>query len=97
MSTLGAYLQAEDVLLNLPVADKGSCFTPSACTSSASVAWHPEDVSSGLMRREQAGSTGLGLGMAVRTYYSGSGNTNRDKELKQLDFEDRAFHESRTD
>lgn len=65
MSTLGAYLQAEDVLLNLPVADKGSCFTPSACTSSASVAWHPEDVSSGLMRREQAGSTGLGLGMAV--------------------------------
>ena len=65
MSTLGSYLQVEDVLLGLQVTDKRQLFQAIGLHVQRIGGLAAEDVSSGLMRREQAGSTGLGLGVAV--------------------------------
>jgi len=65
MSTLGASLQVEDVLLDLPVASKQQLFDAVGRHVERSGGLSAEDVASGLMRREQAASTALGLGVAV--------------------------------
>lgn len=65
MTALSRYVQAEDVLLGLPVADKRQLFQAIGLHVQRMGGLMADDVSSGLMRREQAGSTGLGLGVAV--------------------------------
>lgn len=65
MSGLGAYLQVEDVLLGLTIVSKQQLFDAVARHVQSVGGLSAEDVSSGLMRREQAASTALGLGVAV--------------------------------
>ena len=55
MSTLGTYLQVEDVLLGLPVTDKRQLFQAIGLHVQCIGGLAAEDVSAGLLRREQAG------------------------------------------
>jgi PTS system nitrogen regulatory IIA component len=65
MSALGTYLQVEDVLLGLQVADKLELFEAVGLHVEHIGGLAMEGVSSALMRREQAGSTALGQGVAI--------------------------------
>ncbi|MPN24488.1 Nitrogen regulatory protein [bioreactor metagenome] len=65
MSALSTYLQAEDILLGLQVADKRQLFQAIGRHVQRIGGLAAKDVASGLTQRELAGSTGLGLGVAV--------------------------------
>lgn len=65
MNALGTYLRVEDVLLGLQVADKRELFEAVGLHVEHIGGLAMEGVSSALMRREQAGSTALGQGVAI--------------------------------
>lgn len=65
MTVLGTYLQAEDVLLGLKVSDKRQLFQAIGLHTERIGGLPTDAVASALMRRELAGSTALGLGVAI--------------------------------
>ncbi len=65
MTVLGTYLQAEDVLLGLKVSDKRQLFQAIGLHTERIGGLPADAVASALMRRELAGSTALGLGVAI--------------------------------
>lgn len=65
MTTLSRYVHAEDVLLGLEVADKRQLFQAIGLHTERIGNLPADAVASALMRREMAGSTALGLGVAI--------------------------------
>lgn len=65
MTVLGTYLQAEDVLLGLNVSNKRQLFQAIGLHTERIGGLPADAVASALMRRELAGSTALGLGVAI--------------------------------
>ena len=65
MTVLGIYLQAEDVLLGLNVSNKRQLFQAIGLHTERIGGLPADAVASALMRRELAGSTALGLGVAI--------------------------------
>lgn len=65
MTVLGTYLQAEDVLLGLKVSDKRQLFQAIGLHTERIGGLPADAVASALMRRELAGSTALGRGVAI--------------------------------
>lgn len=65
MSALSPFLQVEDVVLDLQVTGKAQLFAHIGQHMERVHALAAETVVSGLMRREQAGSTALGEGVAI--------------------------------
>ena len=65
MTALSRYVQTEDLLLGLEVADKRQLFQTIGLHTERIGNLPADAVASALMRREMAGSTALGLGVAI--------------------------------